>query len=347
MLYRLTGVSQRYNGRTVLAIDFLEIEAGRIHALLGPNGAGKTTLLKLLAFLDAPTDGSMQFSGRKVGYSRSELLHLRRQVVLVDQHPIMFSTTVAGNIEFGLKVRNIARPARHHAIDKALETVGLRRYKQAPAHELSGGETQRLALARALALTPAVLLCDEPTASVDVENQAIIGALLQQINADHGTTILFTTHDRVQATSLAERTLILENGRPVQTSHENRYICTLTIDTNGALRCNLLGRVSLPVSVGATVHPTTTTGQVYVNPEKITLSRHNDRQPSGSQIIGTIVLIMAESGKIRIVVHIGVIMIVRMDRTTYERQRPAVGETVALQFATDTISFLEQEQQRP
>jgi tungstate transport system ATP-binding protein len=347
MLYRLTGIRQRYNDKTVLCIDHLEIEAGRIHALLGPNGAGKTTLLRLLAFLDTPTDGLLQFSGRDVRYSRAELLHLRRQVVLVDQHPIMFSTTAAGNVEFGLKVRNIPGPARRRAIDEALETVGLLRYKQAPAQELSGGETQRLALARALALKPAVLLCDEPTASVDVENQAIIGALLQQINTDHGTTILFTTHDRVQATSLAQKTLMLENGRPVQTSRENRYTCTLTTDTNGTLQYNLHGRVSLPVSAGETIYPTTTAGQVYIDPEKITLSRHEVQQACGSQVIGTIVLIMAENSKIRIVVHIGVVLVVLMDRTTYEQQRPAVGETVTLHFAADTITFLEQEKQRP
>ena len=347
MLYHLTGIRQRFNDRTVLLIDHLEIEAGRIHALLGPNGAGKTTLLRLLAFLDAPTDGLLQFSGRDVGYSRAELLHLRRQVVLVDQHPIMFTTTVAGNVEFGLKVRNIPKPARRRAIDEALETVGLFRYKQAPAKELSGGETQRLALARALALKPAVLLCDEPTASVDIENQAIIAALLQQINTDHGTTILFTTHDRVQAASLAQRTLILENGRPVPTSHENRYTCTLVTDTNGTIHYNLHGRVSLSVSADTTIHPATTTGQVYIDPEKITLSRHEVQQASGSQVIGTIVLIMAESGKIRIVVHVGVVMVVLMDRTAYERQRPAVGETVALHFTANAITLLEQNDQRP
>jgi tungstate transport system ATP-binding protein len=340
MLYRLTDVCQRYKDQTVLEIDHLEIEPGRIHALLGPNGAGKTTLLNLLAFLEAPIRGSILFCGRTVVYSRSEILLLRRQVVLVDQHPIMFSTTVTNNIEFGLKIRKINKPTRLRAIDEVLETVGLQHYKQAAAHELSGGETQRLALARALALNPAVLLCDEPTASVDVENQVIIGTLLQQINADRGTTIVFTTHDRLQAASLAERTLVLEKGRPVPTTHENSYACTFSSRRNGTFFCRLHGQVSIPVATDAVALPTATNGRVYIDPEKITLIRR-DTLPLGSDVTGTIVLIMAEGDKIRIIVQIGVLMVVLMDRTTYERQRPAIGETVALHFAADAVAFPE------
>ena len=181
-LYQLEHLTRAYGRRIVLAIDQLEIEAGRMYALLGPNGAGKTTLLNLLAFLDEPTSGSLRFHDKAVGSDRAERLALRRQVVLVDQHPIMFSTSVAANIEFGLKIRKIDRTARQRAVQAALETVGLERYREARAHELSGGETQRLALARALALAPTVLLCDEPTASVDTENQAKIAALLRRIN---------------------------------------------------------------------------------------------------------------------------------------------------------------------
>ena len=218
-LYQLEHLTRAYGRRIVLAIDRLEIEAGRMYALLGPNGAGKTTLLNLLAFLDEPTTGSLRFRGKAVGSDRADRLALRRQVVLVDQHPIMFSTSVAANIEFGLKIRKIDRTARQRALQAALETVGLERYREARAHELSGGETQRLALARALALAPTVLLCDEPTASVDTENQAKIAALLRRINTEQGTTIVFTSHDRLQAASLAERTVVLESGRLATTTY--------------------------------------------------------------------------------------------------------------------------------
>jgi len=338
MCYTLTALTQRYTHRTVLDIDHLEIEAGRIHALLGPNGAGKTTLLNILGFLETPTSGRMTFNGQPVEPARTALLQLRRQVVLVDQHPIMFSTTVCSNIEFGLKIRKMGAAERQRLVDEVLDTVGLRPFKFARAHELSGGETQRLALARALALSPRVLLCDEPTASVDAENQAVIGALLQQINATRGTTIIFTTHDRLQAAALAQETLVLENGRLAATTYENSYACTLTPAASGLLRCILHGRVVLPFTPPPDYQPTES-GRVYLDPEKITLRRTDGLEKAQQEVTGTIILVMAEGEKIRVVVDIGVLLVVLMERTRYQELRPAVGESMQLQFAANALTL--------
>lgn len=212
-LYELQGISRRYHGRTVLDIARLQLKPGRIYALTGPNGAGKSTLLRLLAFLEAPAAGSLFFRGQEVNFaSRRSLLALRRRVVLVDQHPVAFSTTVAKNIEFGLKIRKIPKDERTRLVSTVLKTVGLNQYCHGPATDLSGGETQRLALAQALAIQPEVLLCDEPTANVDVANQEIILSVLAQLNRDLGISILFTTHDAKQAEALAHQRLHLEQG---------------------------------------------------------------------------------------------------------------------------------------
>ena len=336
--YTLTALTQRYNHRTVLDIDHLEIEAGRIHALLGPNGAGKTTLLNILGFLETPTSGRMTFNSQPVEPTRTALLQLRRQVVLVDQHPIMFSTTVCSNIEFGLKIRKMGTAERQRVVDEVLDTVGLRQFKFARAHELSGGETQRLALARALALSPRVLLCDEPTASVDAENQAVIGVLLQQINATRGTTIIFTTHDRLQAAALAQETLVLEHGRLAATTYENSYACTLTPEENGLIRCTLHGRVAIPLTPPLDYQPTES-GRVYIDPEKITLRRNDGQGKTPQEVTGMIMLVMAEGEKIRVVVNIGVLLVVLMERTRYQDLRPAVGETMRLQFAVKAVTL--------
>lgn len=212
-LYELKGICQRYHERTVLDIACLRLESGRIHALTGPNGAGKSTLLRLLAFLEAPVAGTLVFGGEQVRFSsRSSLLRLRRRVVLVDQHPVAFSTTVANNVAFGLKIRKIDKDNRTCLVDEVLDIVGLSKYRHGPAQELSGGETQRLALARALAIRPEVLLCDEPTANVDVANQEIILEVLARMNRELGTSILFTTHDHKLAEALAHQRLHLEQG---------------------------------------------------------------------------------------------------------------------------------------
>ena len=335
-LYQLEHLTRAYGRRIVLAIDRLEIEAGRMYALLGPNGAGKTTLLNLLAFLDEPTTGSLRFCGKAVGSDRAERLALRRQVVLVDQHPIMFSTSVAANIEFGLKIRKIDRTARQRAVQAALETVGLEHYREAQAHELSGGETQRLALARALALAPTVLLCDEPTASVDTENQAKIAALLRRINAEQGTTIVFTSHDRLQAASLAERTVVLESGRLTATTYENHYACTLD-DTLSPPRLVLHGQAAIPLAALPAGLQPGQPGRVAIDPTRIRLRTGDPTDPT--ECSGRVVLLMAEGEQIRVTVDIGVLVVVLLDRERYRAQRPAVGDTVSLGFAADALSL--------
>jgi tungstate transport system ATP-binding protein len=219
-LYTLSQLTKTYDGRTVLDIPFLEIEKGTVYALTGPNGAGKTTLLNILALLDHPSSGNVNFLSRPVEFSESLLKILRKKVVMVDQHPILFTNTVYKNLEFGLKVRQTPKKKRQRIIAEALELVGMQEFAHARAHRLSGGETQRVALARALVVTPHVLLCDEPTSSVDEENQGIIINILKQINEQKKITIIFTTHDRAQVASLAQHTLFLNRGKlTVQTSN--------------------------------------------------------------------------------------------------------------------------------
>lgn len=339
MLYRLHQLTQRLGGTTVLDIDHLTIEAGGIHALLGPNGAGKTTLLEILAFLEAPSSGTLCFKEHAVDYLHGDLLDLRRRVVLVDQHPIMFSTTVQANIEFGLKIRSIDTKARKRIIDEVLDIVGLSRYREARAHQLSGGETQRLALARALAIGAEVLLCDEPTASVDAENQAIITDLLRQINVERGTTIIFTTHDRLQAASLAQHTLTLENGRLTRATAENCYACTVQHRGDGKRVALVQGmrEVRLPDHYAG---QQASSGRISIHPDTIRLHPISAQHAPSHWLPGRVVLIMAEGERIRVVVNVGVLMVVLMDADTYHKKAPSIGADVALEITEEGLTFL-------
>jgi tungstate transport system ATP-binding protein len=334
MLYTLANVRQRYHERVVLDIEQLEITAGGIHALLGPNGAGKSTLLRLLAFLETPVSGTLLFLGEPVNFSSEQLLNLRRRVVLVDQHPIMFSITVGGNIEFGLKIRGMGSAQRRRIVDESLALVGLSHYREARGHELSGGETQRLALARALALSPEVLLCDEPTASVDTENQGIITDLLQQISAEQGTTIIFTSHDRLQAVSLAQQTLTMEGGRLANASHDNTYTAVLQHSPTGNPVCVLQNKVEIPLADWPPDRQPAQTLRFQIDPRTITLRRTDNKKPGGGEHVGTVLLAMAEGTSIRVLVNIGVMVTVIMDQAAYRRERPHIGDTVHLTFGS-------------
>ncbi len=171
MRYRLKHIQKIYQGRTVLDIEDLAIEPENIYILSGPNGSGKTTLLHILAFLLHPDAGRMVFEDQPVRFSAAYLQKLRQSVVLVDQHPVMFSTTVYKNVEFGLRARGVAAKNRRHAVESALDLVGMRGFIHEAAGHLSGGETRRIAIARALACSPDVLLFDEPAAGLDPESR--------------------------------------------------------------------------------------------------------------------------------------------------------------------------------
>ncbi len=342
ILYALRDIVQRYNGRTVLDIDHLTIETGRIHALLGANGAGKSTLLRVLAFLEEPARGTVFFSGAPVEYSPTRQLALRRRVVLIDQHPIMFSTTVAKNIEFGLTIRKIDQETRRRTIDQALAMVGLSRYRQTRAHELSGGETQRLALARGLALAPEVLLCDEPTASVDAENQVIIADLLRRINAELGTTIVFTSHDRIQAATLAHHTLVLAGGRLIDTGADNVFACMALPQPDGSLLYRLAGNLDIRVNDGQRPPPgPATSGHIAIDPWQIDLQWPASAcgDGPGKPLAGTVTAILAEGGHIRVEINIGVLLVVRLRGDVYRLLLPAVGESMLVRPAAAGCSF--------
>ena len=208
-ILRVENLKKYYGDRMALEIPHLEFEAGRIYALVGPNGAGKTTLLRLLNLLEQPTDGSIYFDGKEVDSSSAGALDIRRQMTLAMQSPVLFHTSVYKNVAYGLSVRSYDRERKRKAVSAALEMVGLAGFQHRKARQLSAGEAQRVVLARALILEPRVLFLDEPTANVDRRNVQVFESLIRQVNAERGTTIIFTTHDLSQAYRLTHIVIYL------------------------------------------------------------------------------------------------------------------------------------------
>ncbi|PID76126.1 MAG: hypothetical protein CSA20_09315 [Deltaproteobacteria bacterium] len=338
IVYSLRNILQRYAEQTVLDIDRLDIESGHIHALLGANGAGKTTLLEILAFLSSPVQGKILFQGQQV--ETSNLQRLREKVVLVDQHPVMFSCSVAENVGYGLRIRKTGKKTREKEIEKALELVDLGRYKKKNAKELSGGEKQRLALARALALSPDVLLCDEPTANVDLANSRSIEALLKRICAELQTTIVFTSHDRMQPATLTDRHIILEKGRITTTRYQNSFRYRLQQKETGETVCRL-ENTSLELHREALTADSLTRarGRISINPEKVVLRREKAKRDTGEIGRGVVLAIMTEQNKVCLILDIGVPLSVLLPQEVYQQLKPAVGERLYISLALDACSF--------
>jgi tungstate transport system ATP-binding protein len=338
MRYRVNHLKKTYNHRTVLRIDSLEIETERIYALLGPNGAGKTTLLNILGFLDTPTTGTIFYGNRNVKFSEAYLQALRKSVVVVDQQPILFTTTVFKNLEFGLKIRKIPPEKRSAIIDEVLDLVGMRDFIDAQAHRLSGGETQRVAVARALAVSPEVLLLDEPTAGVDAENQAAIIRILDQINREKKITILFSTHDRSLAKSLAHHTLFLNNGMLSNGTHENIFRADISIKnkTRAEILVQEAFRLCLPIS---RIH-STGRNRLAIDPQKARILLQAEASDAHTQVTGRVVQAGEEKGRVRIVVDAGVPITVILSKDEYRNLRLLVGDRVFVALPQEAIQIL-------
>ena len=212
-LYQLNSIRKRYGSREALAIDQLTIHEGRCYTLTGPNGSGKSTLLQILAFLLPLSAGELRFCGEPVVWENGPLLRLRRQVTLLHQTPYLFNTSVQGNIAFGLRTRGICGAEQCRLVDEALEIVQLAGFQKRKASELSGGEGQRVAMARALALRPKVLLLDEPLANVDRKSTGLLEELIISLPA-RGTSVIIVTHDPEHRQRFGSDRIHLVAGRP-------------------------------------------------------------------------------------------------------------------------------------
>lgn len=202
----------RYQAGAHVLIDGVELRIAR-HSrtvIMGPNGAGKSLLLRLLHGLLQPTGGEVRWDGRPLDDQQ------RRDQAMVFQRPVLLRRSVAANIRFVLKLHGRNRHSdTERQILRILDEVGLAARARQPARLLSGGEQQRLALARALATQPRVLFLDEPTASLDPASTAAIEDIVQHAAA-RGTKTLFVTHDIGQARRLADDVVFLNHGRLVE-----------------------------------------------------------------------------------------------------------------------------------
>jgi putative ABC transport system ATP-binding protein len=187
----------------------VQIQPGEVLAVLGPSGAGKSSFLRLLNRLDEPTAGTVLLNGQD--YRTLTPQELRRRVGMVMQTPFLFRGTVAANVAFG--PQQAAKPLDADQIATLLERVGLPGYENRDVINLSGGEAQRVSIARALANRPEALLLDEPTSALDELSIRGIEQLLGSINRERGMTCVIVTHNRLQAMRTTTRTMVMEAGK--------------------------------------------------------------------------------------------------------------------------------------
>ena len=215
-LFTIENLSQVFDNRLVLNIPRLSFEEKKIHAITGPNGSGKTTLCNILGLLLKPTTGKIWYQGEMVYENGGLPERLRKKITMVHQSPFLFHTTVGKNLAYGLKVRNYHRFQRNQKVEAFLKLMGIEHLRHQQGTRLSGGETQRVAVARALAIDPEVLILDEFTANVDRNYVKIIEGVIQDVFRQKNITIFLVTHDENQACRIAHTVTHLIDGEMVE-----------------------------------------------------------------------------------------------------------------------------------
>lgn len=205
------NISVVKGGRAVLRVPTLSVARGEFIAVTGPNGAGKSTLLKALALLETPVAGEISLNGQPVRNSQDRL-KARRRTAMVFQDPLLLRGKVLDNVGLGLKLRGVPKGARIEKSGKWLTKLNIAHLADRDVRTLSGGEAQRVSLARAMVLEPDVLFLDEPFTYLDTPTRAALVGELKEILAEAGTTAIMVTHDLNDIPYLADRMIVMMQG---------------------------------------------------------------------------------------------------------------------------------------
>ncbi|GAI82652.1 unnamed protein product, partial [marine sediment metagenome] len=218
MIIKVEKLNKTFDHKVILNNINLKIQEKRVTCLIGPNGAGKTTLLRILNLLEKPTRGKIYYDGKD--YHEVERLALQRRMVLLAQEPVMFNTSVFNNVAYGLKMRK--KKDTKEKVERVLEMVSLSGMEDRSALTLSGGEAQRVALARVLVFDPEVIFLDEPTHNLDPISKKIVEDLIFHLKSESQKTMVLSTHDLSLAERFAHRVHFLKKGKIVEEGEARR-----------------------------------------------------------------------------------------------------------------------------
>ncbi len=332
LAYLVRGLELVRGNCSLLSQAQLAIEAGGATAIVGANGTGKTSLLKFLAFLLSMPFQEFWFFGIPVCPNPRDWGSFRLQVTYIGQVPYLFRGSVWDNVAFGLSVRGPVDSAR---VNEALRQVGVQHLASRNAQRLSGGEAQRVAWARALALDPPVYLLDEPTANVDRDFVGVLEEIVTELVA-RGRTVVFSTHSVAQAYRLASRVLSLGSNELLPFPLLNAWPGEV-VRSQGELLEVAVGGVRLIAATG-----TVANGKCLatVDPENILLAREPLRSSARNCLPGAVTRVEGDASSHLVFVDCGVLAAARLTTAAVRELQLTVGTPVYVIFKASAVHLL-------
>ena len=328
-IYELSGVVVSYAERVALSVPALRLERQRVTAVVGPNGAGKSTLFSVLALLHRPTRGSVVFCGEPV--TRANLARLRRRVGYVQQRPYLMKMSVRDNIGLGLKFRGVARAAVRAAVDEVAAGLGLESLLSRAAGGLSGGEAQKVALARALAQQPEVIIMDEPFTWLDESTAHELEKWIAAQRRTRQMTVIFSSHDKLRAQSLCDHIYSLVDGQPYPISSGNLFRGRMD-PRNGVF---ISGDTSFVVPEGAGPGR-----QLFIEPQQLVISRERLCSSMRNNFFGEVAAMSAVNGEIHLKIRSEVTFNAVITRQAMDELRLCPGDPVWVSFKSSQVVVL-------
>jgi molybdopterin-binding protein len=349
VVVQIKDLTKAYGSKIVVNTVNLQIHEGEILALLGPNGSGKSTILKILAFIESPTSGTVEFHGKKVNYKKTE--DVRLQSTLVFQKTTLFSTSVFNNIAYGLKIRGVLKTEQEEEVKKALKLVKLQGFEKRPAKKLSGGEQQRVAIARALVLKTKLLLLDEPTANLDPKNAGILEEVIETVNRENKVTIVMATHNMFQAEKLPHRIALMKEGKITEVGTPTEIFGKLSknLASFAAVENTFSGNAQ-PTSEGTTIVDLGSNVQVeitelkqgettiFVNPQDIILCQEPLNSSARNVFNGKITEITDLGNLVKLKVDVGRVFSVQITKRSYSEMNLTLGSQVCIVFKASSVN---------
>jgi tungstate transport system ATP-binding protein len=339
-LYRLEGAYRSFGERHALEAVDLSMEEGEALGVVGESGAGKTTLLRLLAGLDVPTEGTLRWRGRAV--DKQVATELRKEATMIFQHPLFIRGSVYDNVAYGLRLRGVPEAEISKRVSETLTKVRLLDFETRDARKISGGEQQRVSLARALVLDPKVLILDEPTANLDSENASIVSDI---IAGEAGArSVVVASHDLARVGRLAGRVIQLEAGRivaegGVEVLASNRFgsnvFSGIGRNANGESDVDVGGSVSIAC---AACHEGRVA--VRVRPEDIIVSKSPIETSARNKYRGRIIGVEESGPIIRLKIDAGRVFTAHITRRTLTEMGLNVGSEVYISFKASAVELL-------